>query len=214
MNSDHYTYGRYHGEEAFIDQQPSYLPQSNFGGERFIAADDSWTEADAATQDAFLLAGHLSNSWDGHEFYQGTSGGSSVVNQVDTVFLPSDGGGGGVPETHSQTSFYLPPTHSVAYPTSADFEGLFDHITFQSVEPPFTAFTSNGVQHYRCDCGHETRRRGDMLRHRESSKHSDRKHHCSLCEKWFTRQDGLRRHIRTMHPQSESDPHRHEHPPH
>jgi hypothetical protein len=52
----------------------------------------------------------------------------------------------------------------------------------------------SGGRYYRCECGHRTARKGDMVRHHESLLHSQkRKYQCS-CGAEFTRRFGLRRH--------------------
>ena len=55
------------------------------------------------------------------------------------------------------------------------------------------AFMSDGVKHYRCECGYESARKGDVVHHLESLQHSERKYECS-CGKKFTRNDSLNRH--------------------
>ncbi|KAK2459312.1 hypothetical protein APHAL10511_008667 [Amanita phalloides] len=206
----HNVYGSYQNpfHESFLDQQPFYLPQPNSVGATIIVAGD-----DAATQSAGLPPVQLANFWEGvygnmtvdvqntglayqdeYNFYQTINGGSSAaLTPQDQVFLPSDG-----TETLSQTSFFFPLTGPIAYP-STSIAGFLDPISSQATQLSYSTFILNGVQHCRCACGHETRRKGDMLRHHESSKHSLRKHFCSLCEKWFTRPDGLRRHVKTKH---------------
>lgn len=62
----------------------------------------------------------------------------------------------------------------------------------------YAAIDSNGVTVYRCECGHETHRKCDMLRHHETLKHVRRgSYNCTFpdCTKTFTRKYGLKRHL-------------------
>ncbi len=49
---------------------------------------------------------------------------------------------------------------------------------------------------YECSCGHRTGTMGDMTRHWQSKRHSDAKFSCKACEKVYTREDALKRHMR------------------
>ncbi|KAM6494017.1 hypothetical protein JOM56_010378 [Amanita muscaria] len=59
--------------------------------------------------------------------------------------------------------------------------------------PTVLSFVSGGIKHYRCECGYESARKGDVHHHLESLRHSERKYKCS-CGKKFTRYDSLDRH--------------------
>ncbi|KIL57533.1 hypothetical protein M378DRAFT_381521 [Amanita muscaria Koide BX008] len=59
--------------------------------------------------------------------------------------------------------------------------------------PTVLSFISGGIKHYRCECGYESVRKGDVHHHIESLQHSERKYGCS-CGKKFTRYDSLKRH--------------------
>ncbi|KAM6490919.1 hypothetical protein JOM56_013623 [Amanita muscaria] len=59
--------------------------------------------------------------------------------------------------------------------------------------PSVLSFVSGGIKHYRCECGYESTRKGDVHHHIESLQHSERKYECS-CGKKFTRYDSLNRH--------------------
>ncbi|KAF8344733.1 hypothetical protein F5887DRAFT_1159305 [Amanita rubescens] len=54
--------------------------------------------------------------------------------------------------------------------------------------PPVSCFYRNGAKHYRCECGREIKRKGDMKRHQESAYHLPLQFGC-ICGKKFTRKD-------------------------
>lgn len=81
----------------------------------------------------------------------------------------------------------LPQDNSNSVPLSTPSDGAF---SFEEV------LSDNGAKLFRCSCGKETKRTGDMRRHHESLKHSLRKHGCSWCERRYTRKDALNRHER------------------
>ena len=57
------------------------------------------------------------------------------------------------------------------------------------VESPSSRF-------FLCECGHQTKSKGDMQRHHETLKHTQRKYTCP-CGANYTRGDGLKRHQRS-----------------
>ena len=59
--------------------------------------------------------------------------------------------------------------------------------------PTYKVVASGGSRYYRCECGHRTVRKGDMVRHHESLRHQQRKYKCS-CGAEFTRKFGVKRH--------------------
>ena len=61
--------------------------------------------------------------------------------------------------------------------------------------PTFRVVDSQRGKCFLCECGHETKTKGDMLRHRETLKHAPRKYLCK-CGTRYTRGDGLKRHQR------------------
>ncbi|KIL67005.1 hypothetical protein M378DRAFT_323502 [Amanita muscaria Koide BX008] len=79
------------------------------------------------------------------------------------------------------------------------YRGNFDSVPLPTPTSDGTFFyeevlSDDGVRLFRCSCGKETKRAGDMRRHHESLKHSLRKHGCPWCERRYTRQDALNRH--------------------
>ncbi|KIL61521.1 hypothetical protein M378DRAFT_180051 [Amanita muscaria Koide BX008] len=62
--------------------------------------------------------------------------------------------------------------------------------------PKRTVRNRPGKKVFRCECGHEASRKGDMKRHRESIGHAEKSHICH-CGKSYTRKDSLLRHATT-----------------
>ncbi|KAM6489146.1 hypothetical protein JOM56_015316 [Amanita muscaria] len=70
--------------------------------------------------------------------------------------------------------------------------------TQPATHPPLKRTVRNrpGKNLFRCECGHEASRKGDMKRHRESIGHAEKSHICH-CGKSYTRKDSLLRHATT-----------------
>jgi hypothetical protein len=62
--------------------------------------------------------------------------------------------------------------------------------------PSFTVVDTPSARYLLCECGHQTKTKGDMLRHHETLKHTQRKYACP-CGTNYTRGDGLKRHQRS-----------------
>lgn len=62
--------------------------------------------------------------------------------------------------------------------------------------PSFKVVDTPSARYLLCQCGHQTKTKGDMLRHHETLKHTQRKYACPHCGTNYTRGDGLKRHQR------------------
>jgi hypothetical protein len=60
--------------------------------------------------------------------------------------------------------------------------------------PTYEVAVFEGRKCYRCECGHKTTRKGDMDRHHESLRHSQRRRYQCSCGAKFTRKSALKRH--------------------
>ena len=65
-------------------------------------------------------------------------------------------------------------------------------LPFLQAPSPSIIYSGNSKLHL-CQCGHKTKKKGDMRRHLESLKHAKKQYTC-LCGESFTRKDALRRH--------------------
>ena len=84
-------------------------------------------------------------------------------------------------------------------PAARQTPATSDPSTIHRRNPSFIRFRSNGSTYYRCECLYETKRKSDLKRHREGSKHAWKKHYCSFpnCTKSYTRQCNLQEHERS-----------------
>ena len=123
---------------------------------------------------------------------------------LDTNPLPSHdhfASGSGVPSTHSQSRSAASPALSPVNHALSPANRTLSPADHTQTLPASTSRTREKRKLFRCPCGHETSRKGDMTRHLQSLKHSERCHTCFSCRVSFTREDALKRHHLAYHPE-------------
>lgn len=88
------------------------------------------------------------------------------------------------------------PISATARASSVPVDICMDPENTAMQSPSYTVVDSPNSRHFLCECGHQTKTKGDMLRHHETLKHTQRKYACP-CGVSYTRGDGLKRHQRS-----------------
>jgi hypothetical protein len=92
---------------------------------------------------------------------------------------------------------HLPSAEDNA-PSLASQSTISSDVDIPAAMNSVTCFYRNGTKRYRCQCGSETERIGDMKRHLKSGNHLSPQFAC-FCGRRFTRKDGRKTHQKKYH---------------